>query len=67
MGPSVSLVDSASTCAAELDALLTERNLRSDGTESTEAYFVTDMAARFSELGTRFLGRRLQAVKVVNG
>ena len=67
MGPNVSLVDSASTCAAELDALLTDRNLRSDGTESTEAYFVTDTAARFSELGTRFLGRRLQAVKVVNG
>lgn len=67
MGNGVALVDSASTCAAELEILLTAHNLRADDSQPTESYFVTDAAARFSELGTRFLGRRLQAVKVVNG
>jgi len=65
MGPEVTLVDSAQTCAVQLDALLTQHGLRASGGTGEETFFVTDMAARFSELGARFLGRRLQAIKVV--
>ncbi|MCX7847096.1 MAG: glutamate racemase [bacterium] len=65
MGPEVALVDSAQTCAAELEELLTARGLRAPGGPGEETFFVTDMAARFAELGARFLGRRLQAIKVV--
>ncbi len=65
MGDSVHLVDSAHTCAMELEELLTTHGLRAPEGPGEEAFFVTDMAARFSELGARFLGRRLQAIKVV--
>jgi glutamate racemase len=66
MGSGTILVDSASTCAAELEYLLTEQSLASGNHDGTEVFFVTDAAARFTELGTRFLGRRLQAIRVVN-
>ena len=65
MGDGVTLVDSASTCAGELETLLKESNLLASEQESEESFFVTDMATRFSELGARFLGRQLQAIKVV--
>lgn len=65
MGDEVRLVDSASTCAAELVELLAARTLLSDAAVGDELFFVTDMAARFSEVGTRFMGRSLQAIKVV--
>ena len=66
MGSDTTLVDSASTCAVELESLLAEQSIQSVDQEGTEAFFVTDAAARFTELGTRFLGRRLQAIRVVN-
>ncbi len=65
MGPSVALVDSALTCAAELESLLASRGLLATNSDGGESFFVTDAAARFSELGARFLGRRIQAIKVV--
>ena len=65
MGADVSLVDSAVTCAAELHDLLRDANALAASGPGDELFFVTDMAARFSELGTRFMGRRLQAIKVV--
>ncbi len=65
MGDDVTLVDSATTCAAELEQLLANENLLSESEKGELTFFVTDMAARFSELGARFLGERLQAIKVV--
>jgi len=63
LGPEVKLVDSASACAAELESILKEKSLlRSEGSGS-ETFFVTDGAAKFSETGSRFLGRDLQAIK----
>jgi glutamate racemase len=64
MGEDVRLVDSATTCAEELAALLEERGLCAPADAGEETFFVTDMAARFAELGARFLGRRLQAIRV---
>jgi len=65
MGSKVALMDSASTCTSELETLLKKNNLLASEKETDESFFVTDMASRFSELGTRFLGRQLQAIKVV--
>ncbi|MBR5624107.1 glutamate racemase [bacterium] len=63
LGPDVKLVDSASSCAEELEGILREKGLlRSEGTGS-ETFFVTDGAAKFAETGSRFLGRSLQAIK----
>ncbi len=65
MGESVTLVDSASTCANTLARLLESNNLLNTTDQPAEEhFFVTDAAARFSELGAQFLGTRLQAIKV---
>ena len=61
----VSLVDSATTCAKDLKILLEEKNILSDNNNAESTFFVTDMAARFSELGAKFLGKSLNAIKVV--
>ena len=65
MTGNVSLVDSATTCSNDLNALLEEKKLLSDNTNANSTFFVTDMAARFSELGAKFLGKPLNAIKVV--
>jgi len=64
MGAGVQLVDSATTCAEELAELLTRQKLLAPAGEPDETFFVSDAAARFTELGARFLGRRIQAIKV---
>jgi len=61
----VSLVDSATTCATDLKILLEKENILSDNNNAESTFFVTDMAARFSELGAKFLGKSLNAIKVV--
>ena len=65
LGPQVTLVDSALTCAEDLAALLARGNLLATHACGAETFFVTDMPARFAELGARFRGRRIQAIKVV--
>ena len=64
MGADVQLVDSATTCADELAELLAQQNLLATSSAPDETFFVSDAAARFTELGARFLGRRIQAIKV---
>jgi glutamate racemase len=61
----VALVDSATTCADDLKILLEKGNLISDVNNTQSTFFVTDMAAKFSELGAKFLGKPLNAIKVV--
>jgi len=61
----VYLVDSATTCANDLKTLLQKENILSDDNNAKTTFFVTDMAARFSELGAKFLGKSLNAIKVV--
>jgi len=61
----VALVDSATTCANDLKILLENEKLISDGNTAESTFFVTDMAAKFSELGAKFLGKPLNAIKVV--
>ena len=65
MGSEVQLVDSAGTCAESLKKQLEQtKNFADADIPKNETYFVSDSAARFSELGTRFLGHRLQAIKI---
>jgi glutamate racemase len=64
MGADVHLIDSASTCAHDLAALLAQQQLLATAGTPDETFFVSDAAARFAELGARFLGRRIQAIKV---
>ncbi len=61
----VALVDSATTCAHDLKLLLENKNILSESADADATFFVTDMAARFSELGANFLGKTLNAIKVV--
>lgn len=63
LGPDVKLVDSASACAAELESILKNEGLLRNAGSGSETFFVTDGAAKFSETGSRFLGRSLQAIK----
>ena len=63
LGPDVKLVDSASACAAELESILKNEGLLRNAGGGSETFFVTDGAAKFSETGSRFLGRSLQAIK----
>ena len=63
LGPEVKLVDSASACAAELESILKNEGLLRNAGSGSETFFVTDGAAKFSETGSRFLGRSLQAIK----
>jgi glutamate racemase len=63
LGPEVRLVDSASSCAEELEEILKEKELLRPEGEGSETFFVTDGAAKFAENGSRFLGRNLQAIK----
>ena len=63
LGPDVKLVDSASACAAELETILKNEGLLRNAGSGSETFFVTDGAAKFSETGSRFLGRSLQAIK----
>lgn len=64
MGADVQLVDSATTCAHDLADLLAQQQLLATAGAPEETFFVSDAAARFAELGARFLGHRIQAIKV---
>ena len=61
VGPVVRLVNSADATATALANLLEEERLASSSTATREAqYFVTDEAARFSQLAKRLLAERVE-------
>ncbi len=67
VGPTVQLVDSAEATAAEVARVLGEKGLlavRSGG--ATHDYFVTDVPARFAEVGARFLGRAIPSAEQID-
>lgn len=60
MGPSVSIIDSASTCAKTVAAILEKHSLKTNNSLPAEAsFFVSDDAVKFATLGERFLGKPL--------
>lgn len=68
MGNTVTLIDSGHEAAAEVAKRLMEKNLLktiSSG-ESFHRFFVTDSPERFRQVGSRFMGTRLNNVELVN-
>jgi glutamate racemase len=77
IGPEVRLVDSAEATAAVVRERLIERGLLAPGAGAPGAagggaaaggdrFYVTDSSERFREVGSRFLGSRLEALELVD-
>ncbi len=69
IGPAVTLVDSAGAAAAAVRARLIETGqLPSGGADrgTGDHFFVTDSSERFREVGSRFLGRRIERLELVD-
>ena len=67
LGQGVTLIDSAEETAAAVARALRERGLDAEpGNPPRHRFVVSDEAARFLEVGTRFLGSRLTAVEVAD-
>ena len=67
VGPEVTLIDSGEAAAAEVERLLLASNLRNPRPERPNLqFFVSDIPARFSEVGERFLGYPLGRVHRVS-
>jgi glutamate racemase len=63
----VTLIDSGDAAAAEVERLLLSSNLGNTRPEKPNLQFlVSDIPARFSEVGERFLGHRLGRVQRVS-
>ncbi len=66
MGPGVILIDSAQETAAELARVLDSRHLATpDARPAVHRFAVSDDEARFRQVGTRFIGERLDSAEVV--
>lgn len=67
VGPEVVLVDSAHATAERVEALLRERELLKEAAGApARTYLVTDVPARFVEVGSRFLGQALEGAEQVD-
>jgi glutamate racemase len=63
LGPELRVVDSADATAAELAALLDERDLGSPAAGGGLSLLVTDRPRRFVEVASRFLGDSVEALE----
>lgn len=67
VGAKVHLVDSATTCAAEVASILaSERMIAQEGVRPDYLYYVTDDPEKFRETGSAFLGAPLGDVRYVD-
>lgn len=67
LGPSVTLVDSATAVAHAVATRLREKNHHRESTRAAQTrYFVSDTPGRFQRVGKRFLGREVEPVEVVD-
>ncbi len=67
IGPGITLVDSAEATAQAVEKLLTSRGALADDTRPADhRFFVTDVPTRFLEVGTRFLGRKVDTAEQVD-
>jgi glutamate racemase len=66
LGPGVTLIDSAEETAGEVARVLAEKGMTApSGQPSEHRFAVSDDPARFTAVGSRFLGERLTDVEVV--
>jgi len=64
----VNLIDSGAAVAAEVERMLEEKNLRNPSRHTPNLqFYVSDVPARFTEIGERFLGRTMGRVHRVSG
>ena len=67
MGPGIRLIDSAEETACDVMRMLDRQHiLNDDACSGTSTFYVTDIPHRFAETGSRFLGRELSDVSVVD-
>ncbi len=67
MGPGIRLIDSAEETACDVLQMLDRQHiLNDDAAPGTSTFYVTDIPHRFAETGSRFLGRELENVSVVD-
>ncbi len=68
VGDNVTLVDSGEAAAWEVARVLAMHNLKNTSTEKARRqFFVSDIPAKFAEVGERFLGEKLGRVEKVPG
>ena len=67
VGNNVSLIDSGKeTAKAVKDVLINHKLLNISGKSKENKFFVSDIPAKFEEIGSRFLGQPLRNVERVN-
>ena len=64
MGSDVTIVDSASTCAEKVAAVLQQHQLQSLSRQATYQYYVSDDPKRFQETGEMLFGRPMEHVEL---
>lgn len=68
VGEAVTLIDSGEAAAAEVERVLDERGLRNSSPDAPHLqFFVSDVPARFGEIGERFLGKKMGRVQRAEG
>jgi glutamate racemase len=66
MGPGVALIDSAEETARAVEKALDTRGMPADGSQPVyHRFVVSDDEPRFRQVGSRFIGERLQSAEVV--
>jgi glutamate racemase len=64
----VTLIDSGEAVAADVERVLDEKNMRNPSLQNpNREFFVSDLPARFAEIGERFLGQSMGRVHRVPG
>ena len=66
--PQVALIDSGEATAAEVERVLDAHHLRNPSSQRPNLqFFVSDLPAKFTEIGERFLGQKMGRVHRVGG
>jgi len=64
VGDSITLIDSGEATAEVVESLLKEKDLKNESRENANLrFFVSDIPAKFAEIGERFLGRKMGRVR----
>lgn len=67
VGPSIQLIDSGEATAAEVVRVLDQHGLRNPSREAPNLRFsVSDIPTKFTEVGERFLGRKMGRVRLAH-
>lgn len=68
MDSNVTLIDSGEATAVEVERVLDEKSLRNPSTELPNLqFYVSDIPAKFAEIGERFLGQKMGRVQKAEG